>query len=891
MKVRRFPAGGASARPLTTTAPALRPPPPFSFPGAVGRGFRAATASLTHADWRAAGFAALFVTLSAYATNVGYPIPAPHTTGTALIAVALIAILIRYYLPPPRWQRFSLVALAFAVTLGAPTILGPVVGILLLLQGALFAPAAEPRAASHARLFRSASLTLSLFAVYLLLEASGLLYPDLSVLCWTLGAKFTGIQGQPVQLGPYQSGAGWIVLGFLTWLSPLLLRPLRGRTWLLAALTLPLLVGGVAWGLWHRQALTLVATIGLLAACQTLFAGDEREDELNRPRRFAFRMAAGAACLAGGAALLFWGCFGASASPTERQAGAVAIVEGGLKSLNIASGKEIKLSDGADFGALLPLCDSYGIPARTLPVNFAPDALRDVGVLLIINPTREFTPEQREGMRRYVAAGGSLLVLGDHTDIDGILKPLNGLLSFTGIRFENDSAIPMDAHTRWVHALRGAWHPAFIGGDNSRFGISVGASLACDGRARVLVVGDRAFSDAARPWFGISHLGNMSYDLGERMGGLPLVAEEVYGRGVVQVWGDTSGFQDTQLTRTHAQVAQTLQTLRNRQPSGIARGPLVALAGGGMAAGVLLLLPSAVLTAAAWLVTGLLVAGGSRFATHLPAPTRLEKVAVLDGGHGSLYPQLDPNLDIHTFSETFLRAGLSLQQHGAGRPGDLTRLLDLPTAQRPRAVVLLAPTRPYTEREAALLRRYVEEGGELMAFGGYPERNALLPVLQRFRLDISAEPFGAAHNARFGVAKWRSALMKEGGSAAQRGALKEATEQQNKTGASRDRAQDVPRKTPVSRPVPRSIEDEMRAGQVSAYDAEIAMIESYPVIAPPDTVPLITCWGRPVAVRRTVGKGRITLIGDARFATGKSLGWKDPLNARSIRFLLFCLEP
>jgi hypothetical protein len=168
----------------------------------------------------------------------------------------------------------------------------------------------------------------------------------------------------------------------------------------------------------------------------------------------------------------------------------------------------------------------YNIHTVLIPEEFTSRDLRSCGVVIVINPTKEFSNEQQTLLRRYVCGGGALLVLGDHTDIGGIMEPLNQLLHFTSIRFKFDSAIPMDSEWQWRGCLRGLLHPDFVGRNNHLLGISVGASLDCGMRSRVLVVGDYAWSDIGRPWFGVSRLGDMAYNKGEPFGGLVLVAEE-----------------------------------------------------------------------------------------------------------------------------------------------------------------------------------------------------------------------------------------------------------------------------------------------------------------------------------------------------------------------------
>ena len=333
-------------------------------------------------------------------------------------------------------------------------------------------------------------------------------------------------------------------------------------------------------------------------------------------------------------------CLGSAFSPASRTIG---IVEGGLKTLQLPSAPQKVEAEDAVFGGLKLLLPLYGWQDRILPATFDASSLEDIGTLCIINPTRNLSAAQQKAVETFIRNGGSLLALGDHTDIGGIRGPLNSLLAFTSIRFNYDSAIPLDQNWKWINSLRAAPHPAFGRRDNSTLGILIGASLTCGRSARVLVVGDRSFSDSGRPWYGVSHLGNMSYDPGERLGGLPLVAEERVGRGLVQVWGDTSGFQDTSLTETHTFLAALFRNLQNYRPWPVKR---IYLALGYLIAallGILLLSrhPGA-LFASALIGALLFTVWTNHGIDQSPWPDLHGQAAVLDNSHLPQYPQTTP---------------------------------------------------------------------------------------------------------------------------------------------------------------------------------------------------------------------------------------------------------
>lgn len=523
----------------------------------------------------------------------------------------------------------------------------------------------------------------------------------------------------------------------------------------------------------------------------------------------------------------------------------VGVVEGGLKSLAIPPATPIQAPQEAQFGNLLQVLPLYGIKATKVPLSQLESALKSLHVLVVINPTQPFTPVEQRAIESFVRQGGALLVLGDHTDIGGIMKPTNQLLSFTHIRLKFDSAIPLDAQWQWKNCLRGGWHPMFYGRTNADFGISIGASLTVGAHAHALVLADRAFSDEGRPWYGISRLGNMQHDpQTEPLGGLVLVAEQRYGQGVVQVWGDTSGFQDGSLTENHAFVAALLDYLARFRTRPISRGfaVIAALLLTGLAIALLRELPLAIAILMISFTLG--VHGIGWVGTHLwGARPRLQenRFALLDRSHGAYYPQSNTETRMYTFAETFLRAGLPLLEMRAFEQG---------IHLRPHWWVIVSPTEPYSASEARALKQYVHSGGNLLIIAGAPQATALHSLLQRFGMTITDSPVGAAHNARIVHTEVRTAV--------------------------------IGRQAISSNP----------PTQAAPYDAEISFKESYAIRGDSATIPLVQCWGHTLAQYKRLGRGRIVLIGDSRFVLDENLGQRESRNETAIRFLLAVLaEP
>ncbi len=61
-------------------------------------------------------------------------------------------------------------------------------------------------------------------------------------------------------------------------------------------------------------------------------------------------------------------------------------------------------------------------------------------ILVLINSPKRWMAAERRVVLNFVSAGGSLLVLGDHTDVFGLMRGFNTLVGPEGVRFRFDSA-------------------------------------------------------------------------------------------------------------------------------------------------------------------------------------------------------------------------------------------------------------------------------------------------------------------------------------------------------------------------------------------------------------------------------------------------------------------
>jgi hypothetical protein len=361
---------------------------------------------------------------------------------------------------------------------------------------------------------------LSLIYVELVMDSSGLVWQEASNLSWNATRRFSSLQQSPHTSGPIQSGMIWSLIAINLWTVQVLL---FFDNWKLQVRQFLVLCIGIVSFLISDVTSIIYVTVFIL-----VFSSHWKVPQFNLTLMRA--VFPGVLLVCAIAALVT----AAVGIPVERKtARTITIIDGGMKSINLPGTDVVKDDSEAAFSALRLLAPVYGWEFRVIPATFEPSQVSaGTGILCVINPTTNYSQNQKAAIERHVRSGGCLLVLGDHTDIGGIMGPINDLLRFTSIRLEFDSAIPEDKDWQWKGGLRGGMSFPFWRVDNDRLHISVGASLTCGPRSQVLVVGDRAFADIGRPNYGVSRLGDMAYERSrEKRGGLPLVAEEAVGPG------------------------------------------------------------------------------------------------------------------------------------------------------------------------------------------------------------------------------------------------------------------------------------------------------------------------------------------------------------------------
>jgi hypothetical protein len=377
------------------------------------------------------------------------------------------------------------------------------------------------------------------------------------------------------------------------------------------------------------------------------------------------------------------------------------------------------------------------VPQETIE----PADLRRTQVLVLINSPKVWDERERRTILEFVASGGSLLVLGDHTDVFGLMRGFNGLLEPLGIQYRFDSAYK--ARASWRGCQAAAPDAVAWGWDDENPGVAVGASLELSGWARPLLVGRYGFSDVgARENVMGSYLGNYHYDPGERLGDVVLVATATYGWGRVVVWGDTSAFQG--VSSYYPDVVGPMLAWLSRPAAWTERPVARALAALGLLAAIIW----------HWLVRGgageaAVIAVGLLVVMAVPwclgRPHREARVAVADDmvlfdrshlpATGHYNAKVNPVGPLYT---NLLRSGFRVTEMKDWDPAAIAQA---------RGIVFVAPQRSFTAAEVRDILKAEDRGKVVILTVGQPDSTGARRLLDAHGLALEPRPLGTVSSA------------------------------------------------------------------------------------------------------------------------------------------------
>ncbi|DAC72097.1 MAG TPA: hypothetical protein DSN98_06990 [Thermoplasmata archaeon] len=362
-------------------------------------------------------------------------------------------------------------------------------------------------------------------------------------------------------------------------------------------------------------------------------------------------------------------------------------------------------------------------------------------VFVVSNLNVSFSKEEQAVIWEYVSRGGSLLVIGDHTNVGGIQGPLNEMLTPVGISFRFDAALPLDDNFKWLTCTHLLYHPIttpLTSFDELQYG--VGASLDVSPTSFPIVIGSSALSDSGNRTNGdIAYLGDYEYNKGEQLGDVILVAGAYYGSGKVLVFGDTSSFQNPALPFSYLFVQSTFTWLANKQTATTSA----------LQIGISLL----------FLIGAALIYRLSKYKTisfalfpivlcfSLLMTTSLNpllissntiqmngNIVLVDASHGERFA-------LESFTDTSVNGLIVNLQRNNYLP-ILLRQYSEEKISASKILVFIAPTSSFTPVEVMFLQQYMRNGGFVILATGYEDKDASLPLLQAFDVDVRPTPLG-----------------------------------------------------------------------------------------------------------------------------------------------------
>ncbi len=369
-------------------------------------------------------------------------------------------------------------------------------------------------------------------------------------------------------------------------------------------------------------------------------------------------------------------------------------------------------------------------------------AFDNAAIFVVSNLNASFSDQERSIIWDYVDKGGSLLVIGDHTNVGGIQEPLNELLAPVGIQYRFDAALPFDEKFKWLTCTELLHHPItapLTSLDELQYGI--GASLDLSSSSFPIIIGSSVLSDNGNRSNGdIAYLGDYEYNKGEQLGDVILVAGAYYGEGKVLVCGDTSSFQNPALPFSYQFLQSSFTWLTSKQ-TGTTRTLQIGVS--------LLLLIGAALVyfffkkdtiSFAWfplfLSLSLLLSASLNPLTLTSSSSDdiSGNLVYIDASHGERF-------SLESFTDDSLN-GLLINLERNNLQPLILRDFSEEKILNSDLIIFNAPTATFTTDEVVFLQSYMQSGGVVMLATGYEDKDASLPLLSAFNTDIEPIPLG-----------------------------------------------------------------------------------------------------------------------------------------------------
>ncbi|HBA83480.1 MAG TPA: hypothetical protein DCZ95_05230 [Verrucomicrobia bacterium] len=355
-------------------------------------------------------------------------------------------------------------------------------------------------------------------------------------------------------------------------------------------------------------------------------------------------------------------------------------------------------------------------------------------VVIMINPTG-VVEQAEQKLYSYLATGGSLLLMGDHTDIAGSQECLNRILHPLGASIRFDSGFP--AGRAWSLRYDLQCHRVTASLDRMNQGLQwgTGATLDLKGISWFpLLIGKYVFSDIGnRLNTNNAFLGDYSYQPGELLGDVILAAERSVGRGRIVALGDTTSFQNLAIIRSWPFLDRLVTHLTGRSH---AQGQLMFALSVCVFASLLIILFWSQTWRLLAISTIVLAASGLDLLARRPWEVKYppRPVALVDVCYANRL-----NLE-HWRNDSI--DGLLINLIRSGFWPILSNTTGIEDINAPSAKIVIAPQKKRSKSDFASWENDAMAGTTLLLSVGYPTETSVACWLQEQGLIINNEPLG-----------------------------------------------------------------------------------------------------------------------------------------------------
>lgn len=340
--------------------------------------------------------------------------------------------------------------------------------------------------------------------------------------------------------------------------------------------------------------------------------------------------------------------------------------------------------------------NSIGYDATILEEPISPKSLDGISILILETPEDDYTSQEVDYLVNFVNKGGSLFVLGDHTNIMSCYTTLNPILNEFGLHLNFDYSMLWEPH-----------FPSLAGFDSTEE--TAGATLTLN-RSDGLIfyalkyttwadLGDWAAEDHA-------YMGDVIPQKNEQYGVLPICAAVNYGKGRVVAIANSDSMSGPNLLYNYDFITRMMSYL-NYENSFLKSTWFQAL----LVILILVAVFRARLAAVQPLIISItLILVLVQIQAAIPATAEPSNMIALDNGHVNFEGYGSP----HQYKNVFFAI---FAQHYGFNP---VLVKEVPKdLEKYKAYVTMGPTRSFSPEEADRLNEYVQKGGTLVVFDGY----------------------------------------------------------------------------------------------------------------------------------------------------------------------------